>query len=274
MNKFLYLPILLLVSCALYAQDTDLAEQKEPKLLGQNAFVMSQMAVYSQGLPQPDGGLLIAEDFTYASEGIDFYLAPNDNLYVSNGGNLFRFSAEKPGVALVQGVWNGYIVHFEKNQLLPYKYQPKTGYNLTFYCNKEKTQYISLKNSHKPADCTGCDYIPPYDVVWHDDIRKKTKTLALAQNVFPADFGPYEYVLCQGDMFYYQTYAIQKCPGDIIRAHRISTGKDEIFVSLPADKCGAKLSGPMSVPGTDYLLYQISHYEKSNTQIFMKKGLK
>ncbi len=278
MNKFLYLPLLLLVSCALYAQDTNVTAQEEPKRPGKDAYVMSQMAVYSQGLPQPDGSLLLAEDFTYASEGIAFYLAPNDNLYISNGGNLFRFSAEKPGVALVQGVWNGYIDHFVDNQLLPYKYQPKKGKNLTFYCNKENTQYISLKMSNKPADCDGCDYVPPYDVVWHDDIQKKTKTLALVQDVVSAESGPHEYVLCQGNIFYYQTYNPERpaegCNGDIIRAHHISSGKDEIFVSLPADKCGAKLSGPMAIPGTDYLLYQIAHYKTSNTQLLMKKGLK
>lgn len=274
MNKFLYLPILLFVSCALYAQDTNVADKDEPERPGKNAFVMSQMAVYSQGLPQSDGSLLIAEDFTYASESVTFYLAPNDNLYISNGGNLFRFSAEKPGVALVQGVWNGYIDHFVDNQLLSYKYPPKRGDDLTFYCNKEKTQHVSLKMSNKPADCDGCDYVPPYDAVWHDDVQKQTKKLALAQKVVSAEFGPYEYVLCLGDMFYYQTNASKKCPGDIIRAHQISTGKDEIFVSMPPEKCGAKLSGPMAVPGTDYMLYQISHYQKSNTQLLMKKGLK
>lgn len=273
MNKLLYLPILLLVSCALYAQDITLPTKEAPECPGKDAHVMSQMAVYSQGLPQPDGSLLIAEDFTYASERIDFFLAPNDNLYASNGGNLFRFSAEKPGVALVQGVWNGIIDHFVNNQLLSYQYPPTREYNLTFYCNKEKTQYISLKNSNKPADCDGCDYVPPYEVIWHDDIQKTTKTLALAQEFVPAFFGPPEYVFCHGDIFYYPNYGGQ-CSGAIIRAHKISTGKDEIFVSLPADKCSAFLSGPINVPGTDYMLYQISHYQKSNTQLLIKKGLK
>ena len=278
MNKLVYLPILLLISCALYAQDTDITDTKEEKRPGENAFVMSQMAVYSQGLAQPDGSLLVAEDFTYASERIDFYNTPEDDLYIENGGNLIKFSPDKPALVLVQGVWNGYPDQFAENKLAPYQYQPKKTPPLTFYCNKEKTQYITLTDSRKPAACDGCDYVAPYDAVWHDDKLKKTKKLKLAQEITPEYFGPPEYVFCQGDVFYYETNDPQDpskpvwC--EVIRAHHISTGKDEIFVSLPAEKCGAKLSGPMAVPGTDYLLYQISDYKKSNTQLFMKKGLK
>ncbi|WP_428074034.1 hypothetical protein [Candidatus Avelusimicrobium aviculae] len=87
--------------------------------------MMSQMAVYSQGLAQPDGSLLVAEDFTYASEGIAFYNTPEGDLYIENGGNLIKFSPDKPALALVQGVWNGYPDQFAENKLAPYQYQPK-----------------------------------------------------------------------------------------------------------------------------------------------------
>lgn len=257
------------LSCAVCAQDKP----------ADTAFVMSQTAVYSQGLPQSDGSLLVAEDFTYASEGISFYSMPNGDLYIENGSGLLRFSLEKPGLALVQGVWNGDVSDYVQKELKPHEYPHLDSYDLTFYCNEDKTQFVKLSNSRKAAACTGCDYTPPYQITWHDTKSQQTKVLNLPKELFPSSVGLPKYAFCQGDVFYYEQSVRNPNKGravwcDAVHAYRISTGKDEIFVSSLPDHCGDTLSGPMAVPGTDYLLYQISAYAASRTYLYMKKGQK
>lgn len=267
MNKIIWIFVLAFFSCVLYAQE------KESK-----AFVMSQMAVYSQGLPQEDGSLLIAEDFTYGSEGIYFYPMPNGDLYVENGGILLRFSPDKPGLAFVQGVWNGYNSHFVDKELKEYQYPDLGHYGITLYCNEEKTQYLTLANSHKPSPCEGCDYAPPFKITWQDSVKHETKTLQLAKELELYDIGTVKYALCKGNIFYYPAKIRNPnkkdtdywCP--VIRAHHISTGKDEIFVSSAPNHCGDTLSGPMNISGTNYLLYQMAVYP-NHTYIWMKKAL-
>lgn len=269
MNKITCVFICIFLSCVLFAQ-----ERKN------TASVVSQMAVYSQGLPQPDGSLLIAEDFTYGSEGIYFYLISNGDLYVENGGILLRFSPDKPGLALVQGVWNGDNSDYVDRVIKSYEYPHLEPYNLTLYCNEEKTQFITLTNSHKPAPCKGCDYMPPYTVTWHDSAKKETKTLLLPRDLYPAPVGLPKYALCKDDVFYYE-HTIRNADKkssqywcNVIRAHHISTGKDEIFVPYQPGHCQDDLHGPMAIPGTDYLLYQMSTSHPQHTYIWMKKALK
>lgn len=241
--------------------------------------VGSQTAVYSQGLPQTDGSLLIAEDFTYGSEGIYFYPVPNGDLYVENGGILLRFSPKQPGLALIQGVWNGSNEQYIEKELKKYEYPHLEHYNLTLYCNTEKTQFITLNNSHKPAPCEGCDYVSPYFIEWHDSLLKQSKTLSLPQDLFPTPVGLPKYALCKGNIFYYEhtvpnpdkTSSQRWCP--VIRAHHISSGKNEVFVSTVPDHCEDILSGPTAIPATDYLLYQRSNPATSQTHIEMKKAI-
>ena len=267
MNKICWIFIVIFLSCASYAQERE-----------NSAFVMSQMAIYSQGLPQPDGSLLVAEDFTYSSEGIYFYPMPNGDLYVENGGNLFRFSPDKPGVALVQGVWNGYNSHYVEKELKEYQYPDLSRYDITLYCNEAKTQFVTLANSHNPSHCEGCDYAPPFKITWHDSVKHETKTLQLAKELELYDIGSAKYALCKGDTFYYPAEIRNPnkkdtdywCP--VIRAHYISTGKDEIFFSSAPNHCSDTLSGAINIPGTDYLLYQMAVYP-NHTYIWMKKAL-
>ncbi len=44
----------------------------------------------------------------------------------------------------------------------------------------------------------------------------------------------------------------------VFRAHHISTDKNEVFVPYLPGHCQDDLHGPMVIPGTDYLLYQMS----------------
>lgn len=266
MSRLILAFILFFFSCAVYAQ-----EKRE-------AVVVSQMAVYSQGLAQANGSLLIAEDFTYGSEGISFYSMPNGDLYVENGGNLFRFSPDKPGLPLVQGIWNGEIDHYVKDNLEEYKYPDLGHYDITLYCNEEKTQYLTLTNSHRPAPCKGCDYASPFKVTWHDVAKKETKLLPLAKDLELYDIGMPKYAFCKGNVFYYPSVIRNPnkkdttywCP--VIRAHHILTGEDEVFFSSAPEHCRDILSGAMGIPGTDYVLYQMTGYP-NHTYIWMKKAL-
>ena len=269
MSKITCIFLFIFLSCALFAQERE-----------NTASVISQMAVYSQGLPQPDGSLLIAEDFTYGSEGIYFYPIPDGDLYIENGGILLRFSPEKPSVALVQGVWNGSNDQYVDKELKQYEYPHLEPYNLTLYCNEEKTQFITLTNSHKPAPCKGCDYMPPYAVTWQDNTKKETKILSLPEDLYPAPVGLPKYAFCKDDVFYYE-HTVRNADKKsseywcyVIRAHHISTGKDEVFVPYQQGHCQDDLHGPMAIPGTDYLLYQLSSSHPQHTYIWMKKALK
>ena len=240
------------------------------------SYPPTQVAVYSQGLKQTKDTFLLLEA-NMASESLKFYIPSTESLYVDGPDILVGFLAKQPGRAIIQMVPENLWTYINKN-LAPYTYPAMREREITLFCNPQKTQHITLKTSHKPADCTGCDYEPPYEVTWHDTSHNKTKKLPLDSEIRAESHGPETYAYCKGDIFYYESSVRaddeENYWCDVIRAHHISTGKDEIFVSLPAEKCGAKLSGPMAVPGTDYLLYQISDYEKSNTQLFMKKGLK
>ena len=269
MNKIIWTFIFVFLSCMLFAQERV-----------NRVSVGSQTAVYSQGLPQTDGSLLIAEDFTYGSEGIYFYPVPNGDLYVENGGILLRFSPKQPGLALIQGVWNGSNEQYIEKELKEYEYPHLEHYNLTLYCNTEKTQFITLNNSHKPAPCEGCDYVPPYAVTWHDTVKKETKILPLPENLSPYAFGLPRYALCKDDVFYYE-HTVRNADKksstywcNVIRAHHISTGKDEVFVPYLPGHCQDDLHGPISIPGTNYLLYQRSNSAQKQTRIEMKKALK
>ncbi len=266
-RKIAFLFIFTLFSCALFAQENKVAP------------IISQMAIYSQGLAQKDGSLLVAKDFGYASEGINFYPLPNGDLYIENGGILLRFSPDKPVTAFVQNIWNTNVSQFVEKELAQYEYPPLDSYNLTLYCNAGKTQFITLKNSHQNSPCKGCDYMPPYLIEWHDSIAKQSKTISLPQDLFPAPVGLPKYALCKGNIFYYEhtvsnpdkTSSQRWCP--VIRAHHISSGKNEVFVSTVPDHCEDILSGPMAIPATDYLLYQRSNPSTHQTHIEMKKAL-
>lgn len=264
MNKiFSALGILLGLTCVLCAQ---VQEETGP-------FVMSQMAVYFPPLPQKDGSLLVAEDFTYASEGIDFYNTPDGSLYLENGGNLIRFSPDKPGLPIVQGVWNGYTDQYARMKLKEYAFPSFEQNSLTLYCTPDKTQFITLQ-------MTGEGEHSVYKITWHDTAKKISKPLDIKEKLYSTITALPSYAYCKGDVFYYPaTVRIVKngtdiATSDLLRALHISTGKDEVFFSAYPNYPKARLQGPIAVPGTDYLLYQASLYNEHKTLIWMKKALK